>query len=214
MQPDLGSTLVLFSIWLGMLLVSGAKKSHLAGLLVILLIFTVLAWAFFLQDYQKNRVFSFLDPTSDPQGQNYNAIQSITAVGSGGITGRGFGRGVVSQLRFLPERQTDFIFASLAEELGFFGAGFLLALLFWWFMRIIKVARDSSENFGFFLVFGIFCFFFVQSTINIGMNIGLLPITGVPLPLVSYGGSSMLVSLVALGIVESVLVHAQPVKFD
>ncbi|OGE80119.1 MAG: rod shape-determining protein RodA [Candidatus Doudnabacteria bacterium RIFCSPHIGHO2_01_FULL_43_23] len=214
MQTDLGSAMVLAAIWLGMLLACGIKKQHLLWLVLALVIFSLLVWFVFLADYQKDRVFSFLDPNMDPQGKGYNAIQSITAVGSGGLAGQGFARGIVSQLRFLPERQTDFIFASLAEELGFVGASLLIIIFGFWFFRMAHVIRDSRENFGFFLALGIFIYFFVQSGINIAMNIGLLPITGLPLPLVSYGGSSLIVSLVALGVMENVLIRSQGVSFD
>ena len=214
MQTDLGSAMVLGAIWLGMLLASGIKKKHVLWLVIAMIIFSLVAWFFVLADYQKDRIFSFLDPALDPQGRGYNAIQSITAVGSGGFSGQGFARGIVSQLRFLPERQTDFIFASLAEELGFLGAGMLVVLFAFWFLRMAYVIRDSRENFGFFLALGIFVYFFAQSAINIAMNIGLMPITGLPLPLVSYGGSSLIISLVALGILENVLIKSHGVSFD
>ena len=214
LQPDLGSALVLVAVWLGLLLSSGVKKRHLAWLLLILVILSLIGWFYFLQDYQKERVFSFLDPTADPKGRGYSAIQSMTAVGSGGVWGRGFGRGVLSQLRFLPERQTDFIFASLAEELGLVGASFLLVLIVIWFFRILKVAQSSRDNFGLFLSLGIFYSLAVQAVINIAMNIGLMPVTGIPLPLVSYGGSSLIISLVSVGVLQSVLIHSQPVRFD
>lgn len=213
-QPDLGSALVLGFIWLGMLLASGVRKSHLSLLVVFFVIAASASWIFILQDYQKHRVETFFNPASDPLGRGYNALQSIIAVGSGGITGRGLARGVVSQLRFLPERQTDFIFASLAEELGFVGTVFLLGLLAAWYMRIIRVIRESRDNFGFFLSLGIFCYLFVQSAVNIAMNIGIMPITGIPLPLISYGGSSLLICLISVGILESVLIHGQTVKFS
>lgn len=213
-QPDMGSSLVLLAVWFGLLLASGAKKKHIALLLLICVVLSAAGWFYFLEDYQKARVASFLNPLSDPQGRGYNAIQSITAIGSGGFFGRGFARGVVSQLRFLPERQTDFIFASLAEELGFVGACFLLLLLLIWFLRMARVVKIARENFGFFLSLGIFYYLFIQTAINIGMNVGLLPITGIPLPLVSSGGSSLIASMAAIGILESIIIHAQPVRFD
>lgn len=212
-QPDLGSALVLCGVWLGMLLSAGVRKKHLLWLFLFTVVLASSAWVYVLKDYQKDRVYSFLNPMSDPKGRSYNAIQAITAVGSGGLFGRGLARGVVSQLRFLPERQTDFIFASLAEELGFFGTSFLLALLGFWFYRIIKVASHARENFGFFLATGLFSYLFVQTVMNIAMNIGLLPITGVPLPLISYGGSSLVTVLLAIGILESVASHSQPIRF-
>jgi len=214
LQPDLGSAIVLGGIWFGMLLASKVNKKHIAFLLLGLLVVSVFAWFYILEDYQKNRVLTFLDPAADPQGTGYNAVQSITAVGSGGFFGRGFARGVVSQLRFLPERQTDFIFASLAEELGLLGSSFLLVLLFLWFQRMVKIMHDSRENFGMLLALGIFVYLFVQTFVNIGMNIGIMPITGIPLPLISYGGSSMVTSLIAIGILLSISIRTQPVRFD
>lgn len=207
LQPDLGSALVLVAIWLSMLLVAGVKKKHLLWLLLVMVVIGSVAWAWFLKDYQKDRLLSFLDPTADPQGRGYNALQSIIATGSGGIFGRGLARGIVSGLRFLPERQTDFIFASLAEELGFVGAGFLLLALAGWFYRMFRIVTSSGDNFSLFLSVGIFFYLFSQVTINIGMNIGLLPITGVPLPLISYGGSSMTAALICTGILESIACH-------
>jgi len=214
MQPDLGSAMVLFFIWLGLLLVAGAKKKHLVWLALIFVFIATVAWFFFLHDYQKSRLTTFLDPASDPKGRGYNAIQAVIAVGSGGVFGRGLARGVVSQLRFLPERQTDFIFASLAEELGLVGVGLLLFLFGVWLFRIVRVIGASRENFGAFVASGIFFCFFSQSLINIGMNIGLLPITGIPLPLVSYGGSSLIMALVSVGVLQSIVTYAQPVGFD
>ena len=212
-EPDLGSAMVLGFIWLGMFLAAGVSKKHLAILLLVFLATSAFSWAYILKDYQKDRIYSFLEPTADPQGRGYNALQAITAVGSGGLFGRGFARGVVSGLRFLPERQTDFIFASLAEELGFLGASFLLLLLSVWFLRIIKVIKNSRENYGLLLSVGIFSYFFIQTSINIAMNIGILPITGVPLPLISYGGSSLLTSLISVGLLQSIVAHGQPVRF-
>lgn len=214
MQPDLGSAATLLFIWFGMLLVARVNKRHLLWLLLIFVVVSSVAWFYVLADYQKDRVYTFLDPSADPQGAGYNTLQAITAVGSGGLFGRGFARGVVSQLRFLPERQTDFIFASLAEELGFLGAGFLFTLLVVWFMRMVKITGSARDNYGLFAASGIMAYFFTQTTINIGMNIGLLPITGIPLPLISYGGSSLIISLVSIGILQSIRIRSQPVRFD
>ena len=213
LQPDLGSAVVLGVIWFGMLLAAGVERKHV---IVFLLIFTMLAsvgWIYVFEDYQKNRITSFLDPAADPQGSGYNSLQSIIAVGSGGFFGRGFARGVVSQLKFLPERQTDFIFASLAEELGFLGAFFLLSILLFWLFRQTRTIRRARDGYGVYVAVGIFTYFFSQTVINVAMNIGLLPITGIPLPLISYGGSSLIISLVSIGILESIVAHAQPVRF-
>jgi len=213
LQPDLGSAVVLMAIWFGMLLASGVSRRTLLWLLLFFVAVGAVGWQFGLHDYQRDRVLSFLSPEADPQGTGYNALQAIIAVGSGGFFGRGFARGVVSQLEFLPERQTDFIFASLAEELGFVGAAFLFGLLVFWLYRQIKVVDRARDNYGLLVGVGIFSYFLAQAGFNIAMNIGLVPITGVPLPLISYGGSSLLVSLVAIGILQSIAARAQPVRF-
>jgi rod shape determining protein RodA len=155
-EPDLGSSLVVFAVWIGMLLFSKMDKRHLLILLVIFLALSVVAWFFILHDYQQQRVYTFLDPNSDPQGQGYNVLQSIIAVGSGELWGRGVGRGLQSQLDFLPERQTDFIFASTAEELGFVGSLVILGLFLVLFMRLIKTCQSARDNFGMYLSLGVF----------------------------------------------------------
>jgi rod shape determining protein RodA len=203
-QPDLGSTLVIISIWIGLLLISGIKKRHLAILLIVCAALSVVSWNYFLKDYQKDRISSLFDPAADPLGAGYNVIQSTVAVGSGGMWGKGLGHGSQSQLNFLPEKHTDFIFAVIAEELGLFGAIFVLALLSIVILRLFRITQNSPGNFGKLLVGGIAIMIFVQSAINIGMNIGIAPITGIPLPLLSYGGSSLISTLAALGIAESV----------
>lgn len=212
-EPDLGSALVIFFTWLGMLTFSKINKKHLVSLFVCLLILAVLAWFTFLHDYQKQRIYSFVSPTADPQGQGYNVLQSIIAVGSGGYFGRGLGRGLQSQLKFLPERQTDFIFASTAEELGFIGSMLVLGLFFLIFWRLIKTMSSARDNFGAYLSLGMFFMLLIQVLINIGMNLGVLPVTGIPLPLVSYGGSSLLTTFLALGIVQSIVARQKTIRF-
>jgi rod shape determining protein RodA len=202
-QPDFGSASIVAGIWCGMLFVSGINKKNL---LVLFMIFTVVAGSgyFLLKDYQKERLINFIKPYNDPRGSGYNVIQSVVAVGSGGIFGKGLGHGSQSQLNFLPEKHTDFIFAVLAEELGLAGslmAIFLFGVLLY---KIKKTASLARDNFGYLLVIGVMIMFFLQIFINIGMNIGLNPVAGVPLPLLSYGGSSMISILASLGIVQSV----------
>ncbi|MBX4188263.1 MAG: rod shape-determining protein RodA [Candidatus Doudnabacteria bacterium] len=212
-EPDLGSSLIVFAVWFGLLMFSKINKKHLAILIVVLLALAVLSWFFILHDYQKDRVYTFLDPERDPQGQGYNVLQSIIAVGSGELWGRGVGRGLQSQLDFLPERQTDFIFASTAEELGFIGSVVILGLYFVLFMRLIKTCRGARDNFGMYLSLGVFIMLLSQVVINMGMNIGILPVTGIPLPLLSLGGSSMITTLLSLGIVQSVVARQKAVRF-
>ncbi|MDP3741256.1 MAG: rod shape-determining protein RodA [bacterium] len=213
LQPDLGSAIIHATIWAGMLFVSATPRRFLFYVLVIFLILSVFAWMFLLHDYQKDRIRSFTDPTTDPSGAGYNAIQSIVAVGSGGVFGTGLARGLQSQLRFLPERQTDFIFASTVEELGFIGGGIILLLFILLLQRLLKIIRDGRELFGVYLTSGIFFLFLSQILINIGMNLGLVPVTGVTLPLMSYGGSSLMITFWLIGIVQSVYRLTNSAKF-
>jgi rod shape determining protein RodA len=190
------------------------NKKHLLILVAVILLLGTVGWFFVLQPYQKTRVYTFLNPSQDPRGSGYNVLQSIIAVGSGGLYGRGVGRGFQSQLKFLPERQTDFIFASTAEELGLLGSLFILAMFFILLYRIIKTAQRSRDNFGMYLSLGIFFMLLVQIVINIGMNIGILPVTGIPLPFLSFGGSSLLTTFAALGLAESVVARQKALRFD
>jgi rod shape determining protein RodA len=202
-QPDLGSCLVLIFFWLGIVLMTGVPKSWLLGGVVLLLLVSPVGWHF-LRDYQKERIRGFLDVQSDPLGTGYHLIQSKVAVGSGQLWGRGLGRGTQSHLRFLPERQTDFIFASLAEELGFIG-GAVVVLLFGLLLgRILQVTRRSRDQYGGLIGTGVFSLIFGQMAINLGFNLGFLPVTGITLPLMSYGGSSILAVMISLGLVQSV----------
>ncbi len=202
-EPAVGSSLLLTLIWGGMTLFTSVKIYHLMLISVPLILGLPLGWLI-LKDYQKSRILSFLNPQSDPLGAGYNVIQSLIAVGSGQLFGRGFGRGTQSQLRFLPERHTDFIFASLAEEWGFIGASIILVLFFILLWRMLKIAKTSKDDFGMLICVGTFFLFLAQVTINIGMNLGILPVTGLPLPFISYGGSSLVVSFSLLGLVQSV----------
>ena len=213
-EPDLGSALVVVFTWLGMLLFSKMNKKHLGAIIISAIIISMVAWLFVLQDYQKNRIYTFLDPNKDPQGSGYNVLQSIIAVGSGSITGRGVGRGLQSQLKFLPERQTDFIFASTAEELGLLGSAFIFIMYGIIFTRIIKAAKMARDNFGMYLTLGVFFMLLTQVIINIGMNLGILPVTGIPLPLLSYGGSSLITTMLAIGLVQSVVARQKAVRFE
>ncbi len=203
-QPDLGTAMMLFIIGSSILFFIRIKPKILLAVTMTLVIGGAGAWLFALRDYQKDRVYTFFDPGRDPRGKGYNSIQSKIAVGSGKFAGKGFRQGTQSQLEFLPERHTDFIFSVLCEEHGFIGSiatVSLFALLFLLGVRIAAQARDKS---GAILVVGVLAILFWHHFINIGMVIGLLPIVGVPLPLLSYGGSNMLTTMAALGLVSSV----------
>lgn len=198
-QPDLGSSIIIFSIWLGMVLVGGISWKHLAALFIAGALIGGLAWQYGLHDYQKQRVISFLHPLADIRGAGYNAYQSTVAVGSGELLGKGVGYGTQSKLQFLPEYQTDFIFAAYAEEWGFFGVIILFALFGVIILRILGYALYASDNFGALFAVGIAIFLVAQFIVHAGMNMGLLPITGSTLPLMSYGGSHILTEYIALG---------------
>lgn len=199
-QPSLGVTALTAVGFLGLFLASEIEKKYFLYIGLITLILIPLVFVF-LAPYQKTRITAFLDPTSDPLGVGYNAIQSTISVGSGKLLGRGLGRGVGTQLAFLPERHTDFVFASIAEELGFVGAVVLLLVTFFLFIRIIYYTENSINIPARLFLGGLFLTFFAQTVIHVGMNMGLLPITGVPYPLVSAGGSSLLATMTSLGIV-------------
>lgn len=208
LQPDFGSALVLFLLWFGMIFLVGIKRTHLALLLVLMAALLAGSWFFVFQDYQKDRILSFLDASRDPLGRGYNIAQSQIAVGSGEILGRGIGFGPQSQLRFIPESQTDFIFAVLAEEMGFLGAALILGLWGIIFWRIVKIARNARDDFSLFLAVGTAIVFLIQIFINIGMTIGVAPVAGISLPFLSYGGSALVINLAMIGVLESVVVRS------
>jgi rod shape determining protein RodA len=201
-QPDLGSGFVLAVIWGGMILASGLRAKHLIALLILGVALVSGSW-FMLEGYQKNRINTFIHPTFDPRGSGYNVLQAIVAVGSGGVTGKGVGHGSQSQLNFLPEKHTDFIFAMITEELGLVGAFLVIALYLVLLYRVKRIGDMASDNFGYLVAVGVLVMLFAQITINIGMNVGLFPVTGLPAPLLSYGGSSLFAVLFSIGLLLS-----------
>lgn len=209
-QPDLGSALVVLAIWLGMLFVSDWPLRYFFGVLAAAAALVPLAITL-LQPYQQQRLLTFLNPYEQAGSSGYQVIQSMVAVGSGGLFGRGLGQGVQSQLKFLPERHTDFIFAALAEELGFFGACVLILAYFWLLKKILLTASQAPDNFSYLIVMGCFFMLGFQALVNLGMNLGLLPVTGITLPLVSGGGSSLLSVMFSLGLISNIRCH-RPVK--
>ena len=205
LQPDLGSTLVLGAIMFAVLVVSGTPGKYVAALVGTGLLLLPVAWSF-LKPYQKNRLLVFLDPTIDPQGAGYNVIQSRIAVGSGGLFGKGFLHGTQSRLHFLPEPHTDFIFSVFSEEFGFVGGVLLLVLFAFLFWRILSTAFHAKDLRAKYLCVGVAAWIWFQVMESIAMSMGLAPVTGLPLPLISYGGSSLLMEAVALALVQSVAV--------
>ena len=202
-QPDLGTSIVLLAIFIGILFFAGLSKVYFIVSILVLGIFSSPLWSL-LHDYQKKRILVFLNPSLDVQGSGYNVIQSIIAVGSGGLLGKGFGRGTQSHLNFLPAHWTDFIFASFAEEWGFVGVVALIILFILLLFTILYVIYKVKEPYANLLAFGVFMVFLTQFVINVGMNLGIMPVTGIPLPLVSYGGSSMLTGMILLGMVQNI----------
>lgn len=202
-QPDLGSTLVVLAGLGGSIFIAGLPFAFFLASLVAVFTAFPLFWQF-LADYQKERIVSFLSPELDPLASGYNAIQAMIAVGSGQIIGRGLGQGTQSQLSFLPERHTDFIFAALSEELGLLGAFAVVVAFAIFLWRIIFLLQKSGNYQEKVFLAGAFATVFFQTAVNIGMNIGLLPITGIPLPFVSSGGSSLLTMSVILGMCSSI----------
>ena len=199
-QPDFGSAITIFSIWFGMVMVSGISKKHLALVAIIGTLAFAVFWNFGLKEYQKARVMNFVHPLADIRGSGYNAYQAMVTVGSGGVLGKGLGYGTQSRLKFLPEYQTDFIFAAFAEEWGFVGVVILLLLFAIVFIRILKQATRGETNFEILYCSGLAVFFVAHLVINIGMNIGLMPVTGIPVPFMSYGGSHLVTEFAGLGI--------------
>lgn len=203
-QPDFGSALVYMAFIFIMLIFSGISLRVLIFGALICVMILPFGWNL-LRDYQKERLVSFMSPKSDHLGNSYNAIQSVITVGAGGLFGQGIGKGTQSHFQFLPENHTDFIFSSFSEEFGFFGSIILMLIYLMLFLRLWRIYVLSTESYSKLLVLGVLTIFWVQWFINVGMNIGLLPITGITLPLVSYGGSSIISSCILLGLVSGVL---------
>jgi rod shape determining protein RodA len=208
-QPDFGSTVILSLIWLLALAIAGFNKKFFLILALAALVTGVCLWGFSFKDYQKQRIITFINPAANSLKEGYNAKQAMIAVGSGGIMGRGVGFGSQSQLKFLPEAQNDFIFAVICEELGFLGA--ILVFLFYlvFFCRCLWATRKINNDFGIFFVLGAAGLIFIEMFINISMNIGILPIVGISLPFLSYGGSSIISSLILVGIIENIIIKSK-----
>ncbi len=202
-EPDMGNAIIFCSLWLGMMLVSGISKKHLLMLGGFALIVASLLWFDGLKPYQRARIISFVNPASDIRGSGYNAYQAQVAVGSGELFGKGIGYGTQSKLRFLPEYQTDFIFAAFAEEWGFIGVVLLLLLYALLFARLAEIARSSATNFDAFFTLGVLFLFAAHVAIHTGISLGLLPVTGTTIPFMSSGGSHLALEFAALGIVTS-----------
>lgn len=203
LQPDFGSAIIIAAIWLGLVLVSGISRWHLGAVFLLGLAAFAGLWFFGFEEYQKTRILTFIHPLADIHGAGYNAYQSTVAVGSGELVGKGIGYGTQSKLRFLPEYQTDFIFAAFAEEWGFVGIVIIFGLYGVLFYRIVSIASRGATNFETLFALGILFYFFAHFTLHTGINMGLLPVTGTTIPFMSYGGSHLLVEFAALGMLSA-----------
>ncbi len=207
LQPDLGSAIIILAIWVGMTMVAGIRMRHFMLLAVCGVAIAVASWLYILEPYQHQRIITFLNPAADPRGAGYNALQSMIAVGSGQLFGKGVGYGSQSRLQFLPESHTDFIFAAFAEEWGFVGVALLFLFLGVFLWRVLAIGFTSPANFPKLFSIGFSIFIVVQGAIHAGMNMGLLPITGITFPFMSYGGSSLLILFSGIGILQNIYAH-------
>ena len=212
LQPDFGSAIIIFLIWLAMVLFSGISKKHLMAVLLIGALTFVGLWFFVFKNYQKARIISFIPPLTDIRGSGYNAYQSMIAIGSGEIWGKGVGLGSQSKLKFLPEYETDFIFAAFSEEWGLIGVIIIFGLYGLIFWRIIYIAKRGATNFETLYGLGLCSALFFHFVIHVGMNVGLLPVTGITMPFMSYGGSHMLAEFLGIGILMSQYSYARAVN--
>ncbi|MBC7315044.1 MAG: rod shape-determining protein RodA, partial [Chloroflexi bacterium] len=209
LQPDFGTALILAATWVGMVVLAGVRWQYLLILGMAGAALAPLIW-FRLEGYMQARILHFFFPDNDPTGASYNINQALISIGSGGWWGKGLFHGTQSQLQFLRVRHTDFIFSVLAEETGFVGASFLVILFTLLILRLVRVARIAPDHDGRLIASGVAVMIFTQTFINIGMNANILPVTGLPLPLVSYGGSALVTLLIALGIAQSVAMRHKP----
>ncbi len=208
-QPDFGSAMILFLTWIFMLIVAGFSWRYFVVIAVLGVLLLASGWLFYFAPYQKQRIKTFFNPSFDPLNQGYNVAQAIIAIGAGRLHGRGVGFGSQTQLKFLPEAHNDFIFAVIAEELGFLGVSLVILFFSVFFIRCLFYLRRSKDRFGAYFVAGAASLIFIQMFINMSMNIGLLPVVGISLPFISYGGSALLVNMVMAGVIESVIIRSK-----
>ena len=210
-EPDLGMSIIFASIWLGMVLVSGIPKKHLLVVFLLALVAAAGLWFGGLHAYQRARIMAFVNPAADIHGTGYNAYQAVVAAGSGQVWGKGIGYGTQSKLRFLPEYETDFIFASFAEEWGFVGVVLILGLYALLLFQLLQIAQKMPTNFDALFTLGVAILFLAHIVVHVGINLGLLPVTGTTVPFMSSGGSHVLIEYMALGIITSLAQHARSV---
>jgi rod shape determining protein RodA len=212
-QPNLSNVIVVMVLWAAMAWVAGLDLRQLGILLLVVILLGVLAYSFFLQPYQRDRITTFIFPnTNASYGATYNVLQALAALGSGSWVGAGYGHGSQTQLRFMKVRHTDFIFSVIGEELGFIGALFVLILLAFIIYRCLRAARLARDPFGQFIAYGVAILIFFQAVVNIAVNLNLIPVTGIPLPFISYGGSGLISLMLGIGLVESVVIRHKPIS--
>ncbi|NFA59578.1 rod shape-determining protein RodA [Clostridium sporogenes] len=211
-QPDLGTALSFIFITITMIYICGIDYKYILGGFLSCIIVIPIAWQYILKAYQKNRILVFLNPDSDPTGGGYHVLQSKISVGSGQFFGTGLFKGTHAQ-NFLPEKHTDFIFALVGEELGFMGSMILVLLFLIIVLRCISIAKSAKDNLGSYICVGVASMLMFQTFVNIGMCIGIMPVTGIPLPFISYGGSSLVTNFVAMGLVLNVGLRHKPINF-
>jgi rod shape determining protein RodA len=203
-QPDLGSAIIFSLIWISILAAVGINKKHFFLLIVLAVVVSYGSWMFVLKPYQKDRLMTFVNPGNDPRGSGYNLIQSKIAIGSGYWFGNGLGNGSQTTLGFLPESHNDFVFAATAEQFGFVGVGLIMAAILFMVYRILGIGRAVASNFGKIFAIGMAVFIFAHALIGASVNIGLMPVTGIPFPFLSYGGSYLISIMIGLGILQSI----------
>ncbi len=214
LQPDFGTMMVFIVIFAGILFAANISWKYIAGTAVLLAAAIPIAWNFLLADYQKNRIRVLFDPESDPLAAGYHVMQSKIAIGSGGVFGKGFGQGSQTQFEYLPAKHTDFIFSVIGEEMGLIGCLLCALLLFGLVVRCLYIASNSKNKFASYICVGVACMFLAHTFENIGMCIGLMPVTGIPLPFFSYGGSSIVTNLIAIGLVLGIGMRKDDITFE
>jgi len=214
LQPDLGTSLVLLAIWFGMVFLAGADWRHLVGMILVGALLFGVAWQTnLLKPYQKDRIYTFINPMNDPKGDGYHVLQSMTAIGGGQVSGQGLGHGVQTNGQFIPENHTDFIFTVIGEETGFVGAAILLATYALLLARGIATVAESEDVLGRLIAVGVVTLFAFHIVVNMGMTLGIMPVVGVPLPLISYGGSAAWSMMVALGLLLGIHMRRHKILF-
>ena len=210
LQPDFGSALVILSIWFIMVIMAGFSRKYFVIIAMLSIILGAVSWISF-KDYQKDRITAFLNPSSESCSQKecYNSFQALIAVGSGGLIGKGVGFGSQSQLKFLPEAQTDFIFSVIAEEMGFLGISLVLTFFSILYFRSLSAIKRMKSDFGIYFTLGLMGLIFTHMFVNIGMNMGILPIVGLPLPFISYGGSSIITLFMSIGVMQNIIIKSK-----